>query len=99
MRWPPERSRSWATRGGTAPRSSRPRGSFPCTRRCMGGSWAPELLALVRPRNLLLSAAGVAIGGVLAQGRAAFPPVVLWAMASAIGLGAAGNVANDLFDR
>lgn len=60
---------------------------------------AASALALVRARNLLLSAAGVAIGGVLAQGRASFPPVVWWAMASAVGLAAAGNVANDLADR
>ena len=62
--------------------------------------WSPaSALALVRTRNLLLSAAGVAIGGVLAQGRASIPPVVWWAMASAVGLAAAGNVANDLADR
>ena len=65
----------------------------------MAGSWAADLLALVRARNLLLSAAGVGIGGVLAQGRATFPPVVLWAMGSAALLGAAGNVANDVADR
>jgi len=57
------------------------------------------VLRLVRARNLLLSAAGVGIGGVLAQGRPVFPALVLWAMASAVGLGAAGNVANDLADR
>lgn len=61
--------------------------------------WAADVLALVRGRNLLLSAAGVGIGGVLAQGRVNVPPLVLWAMISAVGLGAAGNVANDLFDR
>ena len=65
----------------------------------MSGSWVTSALELVRARNLLLSAAGVAIGGVLAQGRASFPPVLWWAMASAVGLGAAGNVANDLADR
>jgi 4-hydroxybenzoate polyprenyltransferase len=65
----------------------------------MPGSWAADVLALVRGRNLLLSAAGVGIGGVLAQGQVNFPPLVLWAMVSAVGLGAAGNVANDLFDR
>lgn len=58
-----------------------------------------SLLTLVRARNLLLSAAGVAIGGVLAQGRPVIPRVVWWAMASAMCLGAAGNVANDIADR
>jgi geranylgeranylglycerol-phosphate geranylgeranyltransferase len=65
----------------------------------MARSWAADTLALVRARNLLLSAAGVAIGGVLAQGRATFPAMVWWAMASAACLGAAGNVANDVADR
>lgn len=65
----------------------------------MPGFWPASVLGLVRARNLLLSAAGVAIGGVLAQGRAAFPDAVLWAMLSAVGLGAAGNVANDLADQ
>ena len=65
----------------------------------MARSWAADAAALVRARNLLLSAAGVAIGGVLAQGRATFPALVWWAMASAACLGAAGNVANDVADR
>jgi geranylgeranylglycerol-phosphate geranylgeranyltransferase len=65
----------------------------------MRTSWAASVLALVRLRNLLLSAAGVAIGGALAQGHAVLPAVVRWAMASAMLLGAAGNVANDIADR
>jgi len=65
----------------------------------MPRSRAADALSLVRARNLLLSAAGVGIGGVLAQGHATFPPMILWAMGSAIGLGAAGNVANDVADR
>ena len=65
----------------------------------MHGSWTASVLSLVRLRNLLLSAAGVAIGGVLAQGRVVFPAVVLWAMASAMLLGAAGNIANDVADQ
>ncbi len=64
----------------------------------MRRSRAASALALVRPRNLLIAAAGVAVGGVLALGRVAFPPALLWAMASALGLGAAGNAANDVFD-
>ena len=55
-------------------------------------------LVLVRPRNLVMAAAGVAVGGVLALGRPALPAALLWAMGSALGLGASGNAANDLFD-
>jgi geranylgeranylglycerol-phosphate geranylgeranyltransferase len=58
-----------------------------------------SVLTLVRARNLLLSAAGVAIGGVLAQGRPVIPGMLWWAMVSAMCLGAAGNVANDIADR
>lgn len=65
----------------------------------MRASWPSSALALVRARNLLLSAAGVAIGGFLAQAHIAMPAVLLRAMASAALLGAAGNVANDLADR
>ncbi len=64
----------------------------------MRRSPARSALALVRPRNLLLAAAGVAVGGFLALGRVAFPAALAWAMASALGLGAAGNAANDVFD-
>ncbi len=65
----------------------------------MRGSWATDLLTLVRARNLLLSAAGVWIGGVLALGVVAPSAAVTWAMVSAILLGAAGNAANDLADQ
>ena len=64
----------------------------------MRRSRAASALALVRPRNLVIAAAGVAVGGVLALGRVAFPAALLWAMASALGLGGAGNAANDVFD-
>jgi geranylgeranylglycerol-phosphate geranylgeranyltransferase len=64
----------------------------------MKRSPAASALALVRPRNLLIAAAGVAVGGFLALGRAALPAALLWAMGSALGLGAAGNAANDVFD-
>jgi geranylgeranylglycerol-phosphate geranylgeranyltransferase len=53
---------------------------------------------LVRDRNLLIAAAGVAVGGTLALGRVALPRELALAMLSAVGLGAAGNVANDLWD-
>jgi geranylgeranylglycerol-phosphate geranylgeranyltransferase len=58
-----------------------------------------SVLSLIRARNLLLTAAGVAIGGILAQGSAGIGTAVGWAIVSAMLLGAAGNAANDLFDR
>lgn len=64
----------------------------------MPPSWIASASELVRLKNLLLAAAGVAIGGTLALGRPAVPAALLWAMVSAVGLGAAGNTANDLFD-
>ena len=60
--------------------------------------WMPGAASIVRPRNLVLAAAGVAVGGFLALERFSVPPALWWAMASAVGLGAAGNVSNDLFD-
>jgi len=57
-----------------------------------------EIVALVRGRNLLIAAAGVAIGGALAMGRVALPRELVLAVLSAIGLGAAGNTADDLWD-
>ena len=64
----------------------------------MRRSWVAEVAALVRGRNLLIAAAGVAIGGALAMGRVAFPRDLVWAILSAVGLGALGNAANDLWD-
>jgi len=64
----------------------------------MERSWPAEFVTLVRGRNLLLAAAGVAIGGALTLGRVAFPRELALAMLSAMGLGAAGNTANDLWD-
>jgi geranylgeranylglycerol-phosphate geranylgeranyltransferase len=61
-------------------------------------SWVADIGALARGRNLLIAAAGVAVGGTLAMGRVALPRELALAMLSAIGLGAAGNVANDLWD-
>jgi geranylgeranylglycerol-phosphate geranylgeranyltransferase len=57
-----------------------------------------EVGALVRGRNLVMAAAGVAIGGTLALGRVALPRELVLAILSAAGLGAAGNAANDLWD-
>jgi geranylgeranylglycerol-phosphate geranylgeranyltransferase len=64
----------------------------------MARSWVAELVALVRGRNLLMAAAGVAVGGTLALGRVAVPRELTLAMLSAMLLGAAGNTANDLWD-
>lgn len=64
----------------------------------MARSPAASVAALIRLPNLLISAAGVAVGAVLVLGRVALPPSVLLAMLSAMLLGAAGNTANDLYD-
>lgn len=64
----------------------------------MPRSPAAEVAALIRLPNLLIAAAGVAAGAVLVRGRLELPQPVLVAMLSAIGLGAAGNTANDLYD-
>ena len=53
---------------------------------------------LVRAPNLVLAAAGVVAGGWIALREPALPSPLLWASASAIGIGAAGNVLNDIFD-
>ena len=53
---------------------------------------------LVRGPNLLIAVAGVAAGGWIALGRLALPKLLVCAAVSGIGLGAAGNVANDLHD-
>jgi len=64
----------------------------------MERSWPADLVTLVRGRNLLLAAAGVTIGGALTLGRVAVPRELALALLSAMGLGAAGNTANDLWD-
>jgi 4-hydroxybenzoate polyprenyltransferase len=58
----------------------------------------PDLWRLVRAHNLLIAAAGVLAGGWIALGAIVFPKLLLCAAVSAVGLGAAGNVANDIFD-
>ena len=57
-----------------------------------------DLLRLVRAHNLLIAAAGVAAGGWIALGRIAVPGALAWAAVSGVGLGAAGNVINDILD-
>jgi len=64
----------------------------------MARSWVAELVALVRGRNLLMAAVGVAAGGTLALGRVVVTRELGLAMLSAMLLGAAGNAANDLWD-
>jgi geranylgeranylglycerol-phosphate geranylgeranyltransferase len=58
----------------------------------------PEVARLVRAPNLGIAACGVVAGGWIALGAVAFPDALLWAALAAVGLGAAGNVVNDLFD-
>jgi 4-hydroxybenzoate polyprenyltransferase len=53
---------------------------------------------LVRGHNLLIAAAGVVAGGWIALGSVALPKLLVFAVVSGIGLGAAGNVINDLQD-
>jgi 4-hydroxybenzoate polyprenyltransferase len=57
-----------------------------------------ELWWLVRANNLVLAAAGVLAGGWIAQGAIALPKLLLFAALSGVGLGAAGNAANDVQD-
>jgi geranylgeranylglycerol-phosphate geranylgeranyltransferase len=64
----------------------------------MARSWVADLVALVRGRNLLMAAVGVAAGGTLALGRVVVTRELGLAMLSAMLLGAAGNTANDLWD-
>lgn len=64
----------------------------------MPRSRVADLAALIRLRNLVIAAVGVAAGAVLVRGRVDFPPYVLAAMLSGMLLGAAGNTANDLYD-
>ena len=62
----------------------------------------PGLLRLARPLNCMMSAVGVAVGGVVAVGPAAwgvFAVPLLFAAAAAAFFTAGGNAMNDLFDR
>jgi geranylgeranylglycerol-phosphate geranylgeranyltransferase len=64
----------------------------------MARSWVADVGRLLRGRNLLLAAAGVAVGGTITLGRVAVPRELALAMLSAMLLGGAGNAANDLWD-
>jgi len=57
-----------------------------------------DLARLVRAHNLLLAAAGVLAGGWIALGALALPKLLAFAALSGVGLGAAGNAANDVQD-
>jgi 4-hydroxybenzoate polyprenyltransferase len=57
-----------------------------------------DVWRLLRAHNLLIAAAGVVAGGWIALGAVAIPTLLLFAAVSAVGLGAAGNTANDIQD-
>lgn len=57
-----------------------------------------DVWRVTRGHNLLIAAAGVLAGGWIALEAIALPKLLAFAALSAIGLGAAGNVANDLAD-
>jgi geranylgeranylglycerol-phosphate geranylgeranyltransferase len=57
-----------------------------------------DLWRLTRAHNLCIAAAGVVAGGWIALGAVALPKLLAFAALSAIGLGAAGNAANDVAD-
>jgi len=55
-------------------------------------------LRLIRAPNLVMAAGGVVAGGWIGLAGVATPPPLVWAALSGIGLGAAGNAINDVFD-
>jgi geranylgeranylglycerol-phosphate geranylgeranyltransferase len=57
-----------------------------------------DVLRLIRVHNLLVAALGTLAGGWIALGTIAMPCVLLFAAVAAMGIGAAGNVLNDLRD-
>lgn len=57
-----------------------------------------EVWRVTRGHNLAIAAAGVLAGGWIALGTIAVPKLLAFAALSGVGLGAAGNVANDLHD-
>lgn len=57
-----------------------------------------DLWRLVRGPNLLIAGLAVLAGGWIALGRVTLLPLLGWAALSGVGLGAVGNVANDLHD-
>jgi len=57
-----------------------------------------DVLRLVRAHNLLVAAAGVLAGGWIALGALATPKLLVFAAVAGVGLGAAGNAINDIWD-
>jgi len=57
-----------------------------------------EALRLVRATNLVIAAAGILAGGWIALGAVALPNLLVFAAASGMALGAAGNAWNDICD-
>jgi 4-hydroxybenzoate polyprenyltransferase len=57
-----------------------------------------DLWRVLRVHNLLIAMAGVVAGGWIALGEVAMPKLLGFAAFSALGLGGAGNVVNDLWD-
>ena len=58
----------------------------------------PEVWRVTRGHNLAIAAAGVLAGGWIALATITAPKLLAFAALSGVGLGAAGNVANDLAD-
>jgi 4-hydroxybenzoate polyprenyltransferase len=58
-----------------------------------------DLLRLVRAHNLLVAAGGVLAGGWIALKGMTTPTVLAFAALAAVGLGAAGNALNDIWDQ
>jgi 4-hydroxybenzoate polyprenyltransferase len=57
-----------------------------------------DVWRVLRMHNLLIAMAGVVAGGWIGLGDVIVPKLLAFAALSALGLGAAGNVANDLWD-
>lgn len=64
----------------------------------MRTSCVRDVWRVMRGHNLVIAAAGVLAGGWIALGTIALPKLLAFAAVSGAGLGAAGNVANDLAD-
>src|SRR6267378_4493626 len=81
-----------------APSSSPPSGWCHAMKRFIRTSWVIDVLRLVRAHNLVVAAVGVLAGGWIALGSLATPTLLVFAAAAAVGLGAAGNAVNDVWD-
>src|SRR3989440_9819736 len=79
----------------TSPPIASCRATSNCTRTCS----VLDVLRLVRAHNLLLAALGVLAGGWIALGSLTTPRVLWFASLAAVGVGAAGNALNDIWDR